>query len=139
MFTLDPRLQNDSHDFGSFPLCRLLLINDRTYPWFVLVPQCNGVTEIHHLDEVDRRQLWEESYWLSQWMEKYFNFDKLNIAALGNVVSQLHLHHVGRVHTDPAWPGPVWGHRPAVSYEQPQVDALRAAVNKAFINQLNFS
>lgn len=137
MFTIDPRLQNDCHDFGSFSLCRLLLFNDRTYPWFILVPQCDGITEIHHLNEADRLQLWEESHWLALWMEKYFNFDKLNVAALGNVVSQLHLHHVGRNQGDPAWPGPVWGHHPAVSYEQQQVEILRAVVQKTFSHRLN--
>jgi len=137
MFTLDPRLGNDSYDFGNFPLCRLLLINDSTYPWFILVPRREDVTEIHHLNESDRQQLWVESHWLALWMEKYFKFDKLNVAALGNIVSQLHLHHVGRNHTDPAWPGPVWGFQPAIPYEPPQVDALRTAVHEEFVQQLN--
>lgn len=132
MFSLDPRLQNDTFDCGSFPLCRLLLMNDSTYPWFILVPQREGVQEIHQLDETDRQQLWAESHQLSRWMENYFNFDKLNIAALGNVVSQLHLHHVARCDGDPAWPGPVWGHRPAVPYDQPVVDELLEVVLEEF-------
>jgi len=132
MFSLDPRLQNDTFDCGSFPLSRLLLMNDSTYPWFILVPQREGVQEIHQLDETDRQQLWAESHQLSRWMENYFSFDKLNIAALGNVVSQLHLHHVGRCDGDPAWPGPVWGHRPAVPYDQPVVDELLEVVLEEF-------
>jgi diadenosine tetraphosphate (Ap4A) HIT family hydrolase len=132
MFSLDPRLQNDTFDCGRFPLCRLLLMNDSTYPWFILVPQREGIQEIHQLSDADRQQFWAESHQLSLWMENYFNFDKLNIAALGNVVSQLHLHHVGRCHGDPAWPGPVWGHRPAVPYSPEETDVLRSAVQTRF-------
>jgi len=132
MFILDSRLQNDTFDFGSFSLCRLLLMNDRTYPWFILVPQREGIQEIHQLNDVDRQQFWKESHQLSLWMENYFNFDKLNIAALGNVVSQLHLHHVGRSKGDPAWPAPVWGYQPAVSYLPEEVDGLRRVTQDRF-------
>ena len=128
MFTLDPRLREDTIDFGQFTLCRLLLMNDCQYPWFILVPQREGLCEIHQLDEVDRQQFWVESNQLSLWMEHFYNFDKLNIAALGNIVSQLHLHHVGRSMDDPAWPGPVWGHRPAVSYSATEIERLQQAV-----------
>lgn len=128
MFELDVRLQQDTWNLGSFPLSQLLLMDDATYPWLILVPQREGVTEIHQLNEADRRQLWEESHRLSRWMAEYFTFDKLNIAALGNVVPQLHLHHVGRSKDDPAWPAPVWGYAPAVRYSDRQVAALRLAV-----------
>jgi len=110
----------------------LLLMNDRTYPWFILVPQREGVQEIHQLNDADRQQFWGESHQLSLWMENYFNFDKLNIAALGNVVSQLHLHHVGRSKDDPAWPGPVWGYQPAVPYLPEEVDGLRRVIQAQF-------
>ena len=136
MFVLDPRLQNDTFDCGSFPLCRLLLMNDSTYPWFILVPQREGVREIHHLSDADRRQFWEESHLLSLWMENYFNFVKLNVAALGNIVSQLHLHHVGRCEGDPAWPGPVWGHRPAVPYAQSTIEEILGTILEAFTGRL---
>lgn len=116
MFVLDARLQQDTIDCGCFDLCRLLLMNDSRYPWFILVPQYEGVTEIHHLPDHLQDQLWQESKKLSCWMESHLSFDKLNIAALGNVVSQLHLHHVGRSVGDPAWPGPVWGHSVAQPY-----------------------
>lgn len=138
MFNLDSRLRRDTFDFGSFSLCRLLLLNDSTYPWFVLVPQREGVREIHQLTSADRQQLWDESHQLSLWMEEYFVFDKLNIAALGNVVSQLHLHHVGRCEGDPTWPGPVWGQRPAVPYDSAIVAKLQAAVKKTFCDQLTY-
>ncbi|MFO7577750.1 MAG: HIT domain-containing protein [Pelovirga sp.] len=129
MFVLDARLQRDTHDFGSLSLCRLLLMNDATYPWLILVPQRQGIREIHHLEETDRRQLWEESVLLAEWMETYFTFAKLNVAALGNVVSQLHLHHVGRSPGDPAWPAPVWGHGSPRPYPAPQVERLRSAAH----------
>jgi diadenosine tetraphosphate (Ap4A) HIT family hydrolase len=124
MFELDPRLSQDTIDFGSFPLCRVLLLNDCSYPWFILVPQLETLQEIYQLSERDRRIFWDESNRLSLWMVHYFNFDKLNIAALGNVVSQLHLHHVGRTIGDPAWPNPVWGHRPAVPYITEDIEKL---------------
>ena len=133
MFELDPRLQQDTVDFGSFPLCRLLLMNDCSYPWFILVPQRENLQEIHHMEEADRQQLLAESTRLSLWMECFFNF----VAALGNVVSQLHLHHVGRSINDPAWPGPVWGHRPAVLYSVEEIEKLQQAVQSEFADFLN--
>ncbi|MEA3545906.1 MAG: HIT domain-containing protein [Thermodesulfobacteriota bacterium] len=136
MFELDSRLRHDTIDFGSFPLCRLLLLNDCSYPWFILVPQREKLRELHHMEAGDRQQLWVESTRLSLWMEYFFNFDKLNIAALGNVVSQLHLHHVGRLVGDPAWPGPVWGHRPAVSYPVEEIEKLQRAVRSEFTDLL---
>ena len=129
MFELDSRLQQDTVGFGCFPLCQLLLMNDCSYPWFILVPQRENLREIHQLEEVDRQQFWVESNQLSLWMEHFYNFDKLNIAALGNVVSQLHLHHVGRSINDPAWPDPVWGHHPAISYSVAEIEKLQRAVH----------
>jgi len=124
MFQLDPRLARDTIELGRFPLCRLLLMNERTYPWFILVPQRPAVREIHHLATADQQQLWRESALLAGWMETTFAFDKLNVAALGNIVSQLHLHHVGRRRDDPAWPGPVWGQRPPVPYGAAEISDL---------------
>lgn len=128
MFELDPRLQADTISLGDFPLCRLLLMNEQTYPWFILVPRRAQSREIHHLTEVDQAQLWRESAHLAGWMEATFQFDKLNIAALGNVVSQLHLHHVGRRIGDPTWPGPVWGQRSPVPYAAEQIAVIIESV-----------
>lgn len=128
MFALDPRLQKDTCGLGDFPLCRLLLLNDCSYPWFILVPRRAGISEIHHLSEADRAQLWCESMQLSFWMESAYNFTKLNVAALGNIVSQLHLHHIGRSPGDPTWPGPVWGQHPAVAYPAAEIAAIRQQV-----------
>lgn len=125
MFALDPRLQGDTVPLGSFPLSLLLLMNDATYPWLVLVPQRPAITEIFQLPVTDQQQLLAESTHLAEVMTALFAPDKLNIAALGNVVPQLHLHHVARFRRDPAWPAPVWGKFPAVAYRPEQIIDLR--------------
>lgn len=123
-FTLDPRLARDTHLVAHGPLSELLLMDDARYPWFVLVPRRSAVTELHELDAVDRATLAEESHALSLALAEAFTPDKVNVGALGNVVRQLHLHHVARTLGDPAWPGPVWGHSPRVP-STPVARALR--------------
>lgn len=127
-FVLDSRLANDCIVLGDFPLCRLLLMNDAQYPWFILVPRRAGATEIYHLSKEDRQQLMDESAELAELMADSFAAKKMNIGALGNIVSQLHIHHVARQESDPAWPGPVWGAHPPVAYTQEQVEAIRKKV-----------
>ncbi|MGD8955916.1 MAG: HIT domain-containing protein [Chromatiaceae bacterium] len=117
-FTLDPQLARDCHLIGDLPLSRVLLLNDCRYPWVVLVPRREGMREIYQLCDDDRRTLLDESCRVGALMMQAFDGEKLNIAALGNLVPQLHLHHVVRHRADPAWPGPVWGHSPAVSYPE---------------------
>jgi diadenosine tetraphosphate (Ap4A) HIT family hydrolase len=121
---------------GRFALCRLLLMRDANYPWCILVPDRDGVTEIHQLSETDQQQLMRESSQLSMAMEAAFKPDKLNIAALGNVVPQLHVHHVARFETDPAWPAPVWGRVAAKPYTDrglaEVVEALMPLLGKGF-------
>lgn len=124
MFVLDPRLRNDTLPLGDFPLSSLLLMNDCTYPWLILVPRRPEIREIYQLTAPDRQQLLDESCHLAETLTALFQPDKLNIAALGNVVPQLHLHHVARFRTDPAWPAPVWGRAPAVPYRPEQIDVL---------------
>lgn len=118
MFKLHPRLEQDTLLVGDFPLCHLLLLNDANYPWFILVPRRTEVREIFELERRDQRQLLDESSQLSQLLHKVFRADKLNIAALGNMVPQLHIHHIVRYQTDPAWPNPVWGMFPAQAYTE---------------------
>jgi diadenosine tetraphosphate (Ap4A) HIT family hydrolase len=121
---IHPRLQQDCLVIGRFPLSYLLLMRDANYPWFILVPDRDAVTEIHHLAEADQLQLLRESVRLATVLETAFHADKLNIAALGNVVPQLHIHHVVRYHGDAAWPAPVWGRVPARPYSEAQLEAL---------------
>lgn len=111
MFKLHKRLQQDTHYVGDLTLCRLLLIDDASYPWFLLVPRRAEITEIYQLSDQDQQQLLRESSQLSAVLAQTFKADKMNVAALGNVVPQLHVHHIVRYQNDPAWPGPVWGHQ----------------------------
>lgn len=126
-FELDYRLENDCVLVGSLPLCQILLMKDANYPWLVLVPQRNQISEIYQLDSDDQEQLVWESSFVSERLMKAFDGDKMNIAALGNVVPQLHIHHVVRLETDPAWPNPVWGAVPPKAYSS---DALSQRVER---------
>lgn len=117
MFELHPRLAQDSVVVGRFPLSLLLLSRDANYPWCILVPEREEVFEIHHLSEEDQLQLIRESCRLSEVMTSLFDAHKMNVAALGNIVRQLHLHHIARFVDDPAWPQPIWGKVPMATYE----------------------
>ena len=99
-------------------------MKDANYPWFILVPDRENVTEIFQLDETDQKQLITESSLLSSTITRLFNADKINIAALGNLVPQLHLHHIVRYTTDAAWPAPVWGKLPAKPYTEKEIDQV---------------
>ena len=116
MFKLHPQLQQDCEQLGRFELCHLLLMRDAHYPWCILVPARADITEIYQLDSADQQQLLRESSHLAQTMATLFNADKMNIAALGNVVPQLHIHHIARHRDDAAWPAPVWGKVAARAY-----------------------
>lgn len=120
LFKLDQRLEADTLAVASWPLCELRMMNDAQYPWLILIPRIVGATELYHLSDEQRSQLDKESMCLSQTLMQIFKGDKLNVAALGNVVSQLHIHHVVRFTDDAAWPAPIWGKLPpqALSAEQ---------------------
>lgn len=136
MFALDSRLQQDCLLVGDFPLCRLLLMNDSNYPWFILVPRREEVSELFQLDADDQRQLWQETTLLAETLKDTFAADKMNVATLGNVVSQLHMHVIVRRREDAAWPAPVWGRHPAQPYAGQQVgqiiDKLRLVLTEDF-------
>ena len=108
-FELHPQLATDCYVLGSLGLSLLLMMNDTQYPWFILVPQRASLTELHQLTAADSALFWQESKEFSRQIMQSFNGDKLNVAALGNVVPQLHVHHIVRFKTDAAWPRPVWG------------------------------
>ncbi len=124
-YELHPQLAADCVVLGDFPLCSLLLANDSNYPWFILVPRRAEVSELYHLSESDQRQLMHESVFLAENLADIFAARKMNVATLGNMVPQLHLHHVVRFESDPAWPGPVWGALPAVPYSDSAIHDLR--------------
>ena len=123
-FTLDPRLVRDTIPVASWPLCRVLLMNNRLWPWLILVPARADVREIHHLEPEDRAILMEEIAKAAAGLERFGKPDKLNIGALGNIVPQLHIHIIARKIGDPAWPGPVWGSGHAEAYGVGEGDQL---------------
>ena len=125
MFSLDSRLQQDTLVVGDFPLCRLLLMNDANYPWFILVPRREAVSELFQLDIADQQSLWQETTRLAEILKDAFSADKMNVATLGNVVSQLHMHVIVRRREDAAWPAPVWGRHPARGYSEEEIAAIR--------------
>lgn len=137
MFAVHPLLKQDCIVVGKFPLSLLLLYNDNQYPWFILVPMRDGVREIFELSEQDQIQLNRESTYLAKQISKRFDADKMNIATLGNVVPQLHIHHVARYEEDIAWPKPVWGAAPRKPYDEEGLKLmnakLRQAIKKDFI------
>jgi diadenosine tetraphosphate (Ap4A) HIT family hydrolase len=116
-WTLHAQLAADTVAIGDLPLGRVLLSNDANYPWTILVPRRAGIREIHELSEADQQQLLRESSWLARALIAEFAPTKLNIAALGNVVPQLHIHHIARFDHDPAWPAPIWGRVQATAYD----------------------
>ena len=131
-FQLASQLAEDTFVIGDFPLCRLLLMNDAQYRWFILVPRVAGVEEIYQLSGQDQQQLiWESSH-VAEKLKDVFSADKMNIGALGNKVRQLHIHHIVRYQNDPAWPGPVWGFIPAKPYDKSAVRELQARLKTVF-------
>lgn len=117
-FTLHPRLAADCVEVGDLELSRLLLLNDCRYHWCVLVPRRPALTEIYQLSDAGQVQLTRESSRLSRFLAETYNADKMNMGALGNLVPQLHIHHIVRYRDDPAWPGPVWGVGSAQPYAE---------------------
>jgi diadenosine tetraphosphate (Ap4A) HIT family hydrolase len=124
VFTLDSRLAADTLPIGDLPLCSALLLDDARFPWFVLVPRRANVTEMTDLSEEDAAALMDEMRVATRVMLELAQPDKVNVAALGNIVPQLHVHIVGRFLSDPAWPGPVWGHGTRAPYPDHAAAAL---------------
>ncbi|QFT83632.1 HIT domain protein [Halomonas sp. THAF12] len=123
--TLDPRLIEDTHPVTELPLCQLRLMDDTRYPWLVLIPRRTGAVEVFDMSEDDQQQLWREAGLLGRALKETLGGDKLNIATLGNMVPQLHLHLVLRREGDAAWPGPVWGQGQAEPYDLDGLAAMR--------------
>ncbi|HEV7491172.1 MAG TPA: HIT domain-containing protein [Rhodanobacteraceae bacterium] len=117
-FKLDPRLLADTDAIGELPLSDLLLMNDARFPWLILVPRIAGARELIDLDERDQQTLLGEINLIGRALETLLRPDKLNIAALGNIVAQLHVHVIARFAEDAAWPQPVWGHGERILYTE---------------------
>jgi diadenosine tetraphosphate (Ap4A) HIT family hydrolase len=126
-FALDDRLARDTFAVGDMALSRVPLMNDARWPWLILVPRRAGLIEIFDLDAADRMQLNEETAHISRFLKAYAGAHKINVATLGNIVRQFHLHVVARTAADPAWPGPVWGFGAAVPRDRVEARTLVAA------------
>ncbi|GAB5403053.1 MAG: HIT domain-containing protein [Aureliella sp.] len=130
-FQLHPDLERNGISVGAFPLCQVLLINDANYPWFVLIPKRSNVVELSDLSETDYDQLWQESRTFCAFLQTSLRPDKLNVATLGNMTPQLHVHHIARFRTDPAWPKPIWGAVALKPYEPHAVSKIREELSAA--------
>jgi len=131
-FTLHPRLEADTVSIGRFPSTLVLLHQDARYPWVILVPELEGIREIHDLPHEVRHALLDHSCGVAEAMQRHFAADKMNVAALGNMVPQLHLHHVARFEGDDAWPGAIWGAHPALEYSSEALEERRGELRGAF-------
>ena len=131
MFHLDDRLAGDTVPICDLALSRVLLMNDARFPWAILVPRRPALVEFHDLAPADRDVLGEEAALVSAALQKLTGAQKMNVAALGNVVRQLHVHVIARVEGDAAWPRPVWGVGSAVPYAAGEAEARAAALKEA--------
>lgn len=132
-FTLHPQLKKDCFEIADFPLCKLLLCNDSNYPWFILVPKVENVQDIYQLEWQQQQQLLNESSLLSELLMQVYQGDKMNIAALGNVVPQLHIHHIVRFKTDQSWPKPIWGQQAITPYTDEEIQSVISTIESKLL------
>ena len=130
-FNLHETLDADTVEAVRWPLCRVLLMNDSSYPWLILVPARANKTEIHDLDPADQSLLMTEIDRASRALSQLYAPHKINVAAIGNMVPQLHIHVVARFRTDAAWPAPVWGANPPRPYEPADLDEALKLLRQA--------
>ena len=136
-FQLDSRLAADTLPATALALCDVLLMNDATYPWLILVPRRADMADIIDLSVEDQHRLTDEVSRASHVLRAVFNPDKLNVAALGNMVRQLHVHVIARYTNDAAWPAPVWGRAPASPYDKAAAAQRIARLQAAFLDEQN--
>ncbi len=129
-WSLHPQLKKDTIDIGDLPLSRVLVIKDANYPWLLLVPRREEVVEIIVLGEIEQAQLMTEISRVARALKDITKCDKLNIAALGNVVPQLHVHVIARRQNDAAWPRPVWGVVPPLAHDAEEVQRFISALRR---------
>ena len=127
---LDSTLARDTVPVGDLPLSRVLLINDANYPWLLLVPRRTGASEITDLEYVEQAQLMTEIAAAGRVLKELTGCHKINTAALGNVVPQLHVHVIARKHGDAAWPKPVWGAVPPLAYDKKDLERVLAPLRE---------
>lgn len=138
-FSLHPQLAKDTDVLGHFPLSIALLHKDSAVPWVILVPKIEGLKEIHHMSIENQQVFMQESQVVMEALESLFSPDKLNFGALGNMVPQLHVHHIARFKTDMAWPGPVWGNTQGDAREESAQQELLAQIKQKLGRNPSFS
>jgi len=124
-FVLDPKLEKGGFTLGRIAGCRLLLKNNALFPWFILVPEVEGVEDLHQLSPERYTEVLEAVRHVSEFVESHFSPEKLNVACIGNIVRQMHIHIVGRTTGDPAWPGTVWAFDGKTEYTPDEVEEIR--------------
>lgn len=132
-FEIDERLAADSAAVINWALCRVRLMNDRTFPWLILVPARPGLKELHDLESVDRGALMAEISRASRGLSEIYRADKINVGAIGNIVPQLHVHVVARFRNDAAWPKPPWGAVPAEPYSAAELEQALARLRTVLV------
>ena len=134
-FALHPQLEADTAAVIDLQVCRVLLMDDSTWPWLILVPALTGMRDLHDVPEEHDTAVMSEIRQVSRALTALYRPDKINVAALGNQVPQLHIHVIVRHTSDPAWPGPVWGTAPRTPYDkedlETQINRLRTAIERA--------
>jgi diadenosine tetraphosphate (Ap4A) HIT family hydrolase len=130
-FRIDERLAADTLALWDWPLCAVLLMNDRRFPWLILVPRREGLRDLHDLDAIDRDACAVEMEQASRLLQRVSGAEKMNVAALGNLVPQLHIHVIARFARDAAWPRPVWGVGAAEAYAESDAAGLRVRLEAA--------
>ena len=128
-FQLHPQLSKDTTIIGHFPLCLVLLHRDNVAPWIILVPKRSEMKELHHLPMQEQQQFLIESQAISQALEAIFQPDKINLGALGNLVPQLHIHHIARHINDMVWPRPIWGNTKGEFRTEEEQERMQAQVS----------
>ena len=122
-FSLHPKLAEDTLPIVELALCDVLLMNDRRFPWCILVPRLDNLRELHEIPDPRQAALYEEISATSRALERVVGAEKINVAALGNIVAQLHIHVIARFSSDAAWPAPVWGFGSAEPYPEPGIES----------------
>lgn len=133
MFKLHERLRADTLEITRLHLSRVLLMNDSSFPWLILVPERENLRELYDLEEKERAVLIEEITLASRIIRHLYDPDKINVGALGNIVPQFHFHVIGRFKSDRAWPGPVWGAGPAEPYRDHEFESTRKRFEEVFL------
>lgn len=138
-FQLDSRLAADTFSIGSFELCEVRLMDDSRWPWLILVPKVAGLSEIHDASAMQQEKMASETTFAADALKKHTNCEKINSAAIGNIVRQLHIHVIARNEGDANWPGPVWGFGERQPYDGSAKEKLIIELQQALASSANFT